>query len=227
MSAFRPPENKALRVDVANEIIQAIATGELKPGDRVIEQHIAEQMRISRAPVREALRELEGQGIIRTVDRKGSFIAELSPGDMEELFSLRGLLEGFAARLAVSRLDEHDIAQLVGLSGQMQLAAQASDSRAFMEADLAFHNLVCERAGHAQLSKTLEALKTRIRLFVLMSKQALTATHQLESEVDAHRRLIEVLESRDPDECEKAFRDHIFTTAKYLSRLLRTRQEAE
>lgn len=217
MTAFRPPENKTLRVDVANEIIRAIAEGELRAGDRLIEQHIAEQMGISRAPIREALRELEGQGIVVTIDRKGAFVADFTRQDVEELFTLREALEGLAVRLTATRVIQADLDLLARYTSDMAVAAGRADAQAFVDSDLLFHQLICERSGHKKLLKMLEGVRTLQRLFMIMSKYSMLAGDQLAREAEAHRPIISALTLRDAEAAEVAIRRHIHEAMTHLS----------
>jgi DNA-binding GntR family transcriptional regulator len=217
MAAFRPLENRTLRADVANEIIRAIAEGELKPGDRVIEQHLAEQMGISRAPIREALRELEGQGIVVTIDRKGAFVANLTRRDVEELFTLREALEGLAVRLTAGRATQADLDRLAACTAEMKAAAARADVKPFVESDLLFHELICERSGHRRLVRMLNGVRTLQRLFMVMSKYSMLAEDQLAREAEAHQPIIGALAARDAEAAESAIRRHIHEAMTHLS----------
>ncbi|MDI6870567.1 MAG: GntR family transcriptional regulator [Bacillota bacterium] len=225
--SFRPPENKALRVEVANEIVRAIANGHFKPGDRLVEQHIAKEMGISRAPIREALRELEGQGIVVTVPRKGAFVSHLGQEDVEELFTLRSVVEGLAARLAATRVSGRDLAQLTRYTEEMVAAARRKDTEAFVARDLTFHELIWTRSEHKRLLKVLDGIRTLTRLFMVISKHALTTDEQLVQEAEGHKPIIEALGARDAERAEAVIRAHITQAGERVAKYLREREQKE
>ena len=125
MGTFKPITNTNLYVEVINSIITAIATGELKSGEKIIEQTIATEMNISRAPIREAIRELAAQGIVEYIPKKGATVATLNKKSIEETYSLRALLEGMAVRLAIDNMTKEDIQTLTSLSKTMTESLKA------------------------------------------------------------------------------------------------------
>ncbi len=216
MTDFSPPKSNLLHIEVINAIINAIVSGALKPGDRIIEQHIAEQMQISRAPVREAIRELVAQDIIKFMPRKGAYIAPLNPKNIQEVYLLRSCLEGLAARLATDLLTEADLSQLYLFSLKMGEATLKNDAAAFIESDLAFHDLVCHRCGHAQLIKMIEGVRIQTRLYMVMSKWNLVAHSQLNREMNAHQPILDAFRERDQEAAEKVMRTHIVAAGDLL-----------
>lgn len=216
MAVFCPPKSNLLHTEVINAIINAIVSGSLKPGERIIEQHIAEQMQISRAPVREAIRELVAQDIIKFLPRKGAYIAPLSQRGIQEVYTLRGCLEGLAARLATLELTEKDLNELYSLNAKMEEATRANDANAFIEADLAFHDLICQRCGHARLLKMIDGVRLQTRLYMVMSKWNLVAHSQLNREMNAHQPVLDAFRDRNQEEAEKSMRCHITSAGNLL-----------
>ncbi|TCL70042.1 DNA-binding GntR family transcriptional regulator [Hydrogenispora ethanolica] len=227
MTVFNPPKSNLLHIEVINAIINAIVSGSLKPGDRIIEQHIAEQMQISRAPVREAIRELVAQDIIKFLPRKGAYIAPLNPKNVQEVYLLRSCLEGLAARLATEWLTEADLNQLYLLNFKMGEATLKNDALAFIESDLAFHDLICHRCDHAQLIKMLEGVRVQTRLYMIMSKWNLVAHSQLNREMNAHQPILDAFRERNPEAAEQTIRAHIITSGNLLLEYLAGDEEKE
>ncbi len=219
---FSPPKNKSLRNDVTNEIINCIVKGELKPGDRIIEQYISDHMKISRAPVREALRDLESQGIIFTVERKGSFVAKMTDQDITELFSLRSVLEGFAARLATSKITTDNIQVLSEYTKKMKIAADNNDPQLFLENDINFHQLIITCANHRRLLKILNDVQALIRLFMAWSKFSMQSANLLLKEAETHQEIISALEARDSVKAESITQSHIIRAGEMLLDFLYT-----
>ncbi|NLY90829.1 MAG: GntR family transcriptional regulator [Firmicutes bacterium] len=216
MAEFKPPQNNLLHIEVINAIINAIVSGELKPGDHIVEQHIAQQMQISRAPVREAIRELAAQDIIRLIPRKGAFVAPLDPKNIEGIYLLRSYLEGLAARLAVLRLTEADLNELYLLNYQMGEAALKNNVNTFIDLDLRFHDFICQHCAHPQLKKMIDGVQLQTKLFMNMSKWHLAAHSELHREMNAHQPLLEALRARNQDEAEMRMREHIIMAGNLL-----------
>lgn len=216
MAEFKPPQNNLLHIEVINAIINAIVSGELKPGDHIVEQHIAQQMQISRAPVREAIRELAAQDIIRLIPRKGAFVAPLDPKNIEGIYLLRSYLEGLAARLAVLRLTEVDLNELYLLNYQMGEAALKNNVNTFIDLDLRFHDFICQHCAHPQLKKMIDGVQLQTKLFMNMSKWHLAAHSELHREMNAHQPLLEALRARNQDEAEMRMREHIIMAGNLL-----------
>ncbi len=216
MAVFKPPKNSLLHIEVINEIINAIVSGVLKPGDRIIEQHIAEEMQISRAPVREAIRELVAHDILQFLPRKGAYIAPLEPQGIKDVYLLRSSLEGLAARLAATRLSSADLVELYHLNGKMEKATHENDATAFVECDLAFHDLICQKCGHARLVKIIEGVRIQTRLYMVMSKWHLVAHSQLNREMNAHLPILDAFKNRNEAEAEMEMRKHILSAADLL-----------
>ena len=129
---------------------RAIISGELESGTHLVESMLSERFQVSRAPIREALRELESEGLVES-RRRGVYVKALTKQDVWELYDLRVMLEGAAAELAVSRFDEDDIAALRGHLGTMAAAAAAGETSDFAKADMGFHTELFERVGHRRL----------------------------------------------------------------------------
>jgi DNA-binding GntR family transcriptional regulator len=216
MALFNPPQSNSLHVEVINAIINAIVSGSLKPGDRIIEQRIAEEMQISRAPVREAIRELAAQDIIKFLPRKGAYIAPMEANNVKETYLLRSCLEGLAARLAATRLSKSELDELRLLNLKMGEATLKNDAEQFIQLDLAFHELINQRSEHAQLIKMIDGVRIRTRLYMVMSKWNLVAHSQLNREMNAHQPLLDALGARDGELAEKKMREHIVKAGDLL-----------
>lgn len=216
MAMFNPPKSKSLHKEVINAIIDAIVSGALKPGCRIIEQHIAEEMQISRAPVREAIRELAAQDIIKFIPRKGAYVASLDPNNIEKIYLLRSYLEGLAARLATGLFTETDLKELYMLTYQMGEAALNNNVNNFINLDLMFHDLICRRCEHAQLKKIIDGVHLQTRLFMNMSKWHLAAHSQLNREMNAHQPILEAFRARNHEEAEMKMREHIIMAGNLL-----------
>ncbi|GMA51124.1 hypothetical protein GCM10025857_24810 [Alicyclobacillus contaminans] len=142
----------------ARSLRQAIQSGHLKPGSRLVESAIADEMGISRGPVREAIQQLAGEGLLEIHPRRGAVVRGLDAKTAYEVQTLRGVLEGFAARLCADRLSEQRADALRRQLQTLMSAAEAGDVAAFVEADVAFHGSIVDFADHHRLSLAFHAL---------------------------------------------------------------------
>ena len=194
---------------VMRSVAEAIINEKLDPGGLLVESQIAEQMGVSRGPVREALVQLEHMGLVERISHKGTFVRELSEKDLRELYTLRSVLEGLAARLITKNYDTEALELLEGLVEQMQQAAENGDLETLLDLDLQFHNNLCSLSGHELLIRVwMNHLQMRFRLkrSLLLRKERLY-TDPMEA-VELHRHIVEVICSGDPQAAERAAVQH-------------------
>jgi DNA-binding GntR family transcriptional regulator len=152
------------REQVAQTLRRAIVAGRLQPGDRLLEVELAQRLGTSRAPVREALRQLEQEGLVATRPYKGTEVLGVTQEEIEEvLVPLRVTLERFAFRKALARLTAADLTQLDRLVATMRYAGQAGDADALADADIRFHELVIERSGQPHSLQLWRTIEPRVR----------------------------------------------------------------
>ncbi len=123
--------HQTLREKILETIRDAILKGSLKPGERVSEPELAERFGISRTPIREAFRQLESEGYLEVIPRKGAVVASLSERDVEEFYAIKIILEGFAARMAAEKLSDKDIDRLEAINTKLQKLADEGDVKNF------------------------------------------------------------------------------------------------
>ncbi len=215
---MRPVENKILRDRVADAIRHAIVQGTLRPGQRVIERELADELQVSRLPIREAIRMLEHEGLIISVPRKGTFIVEITDNDIVEIFSLRAALEGLAARLVTQRASQAEIASLQRLVDDMAVAGARRNIPRLWEIDTRFHTSLCQLAANSRLLKHWELLFTQWQAIDSLTDQVhpleqLPDGHPMAREIfefpNIHQGLVTALASGDPQHAEQTMRDHI------------------
>jgi DNA-binding GntR family transcriptional regulator len=174
-----------------------ILSGVLPPGERLIEEQLTQRFGISRAPLREALRELAQQGLVEHLPRRGVRVADLSAVDVDELFGLRDVLERYAMRLALPLPDTRQLAGLTGAWNAMAAAAQDGDAFGENEAHRQFHVEVVALAGQRHLRMAFEPVILKLQLYMAANLQR-EAEHRAPSEgVERHRRLLEAIASGD------------------------------
>jgi len=136
-----------LRDAVIRLIEEALLMGELSPGSRIVEAELARQAGISRGPVREAIQQLVGEGVLVQYPSRGTFVVQWTPQAVEEAYTLRAVLERLAIQEAAKRATPEDIAQLQAIVDEMAVCARDGDDRALVRLDVRFHSLTAPTAS--------------------------------------------------------------------------------
>ena len=168
---FEEISNVPLRQKIVSVLREAILSGELKPGEALVETALATQLGVSRAPLREALRSLGKDGLIETVPYRGTTVKTLNRKDIEEIYSLRGLHETFALKRIIERGNEPDTSVLRTICKNMQKAAKRKDFKALNQEDDAFHRQLILLAEHDMLTSIWEQLAMRVRQLMALRNQ--------------------------------------------------------
>lgn len=191
------------------EIRRQIVAGDLPPGAQLKEEELAESCGVSRTPVRDALRRLEAELFVRRSDSQRSFVAEWSIDDIDEMFTLRGMLEGHAAARAAVRASDAEIAELRAHNDAIDAAIdeeRRADIEAFLDHNRQFHAIVIEAAGSERLSAMLARLIEQpvvLRTALLYDRDQLRRSHR------EHAELLAAFERRDPDWAQAVMTGHI------------------
>jgi DNA-binding GntR family transcriptional regulator len=207
-STFELPRAPGLRDEVVLAIEKAVLVGALSPGERLVEINIARQMGISKAPVREALRELERLGLVVSYPRRGTFVAEINPAVASEVYSFRSVIESYAARLAVSQVGDRDLAAMESLLEQADAEDPLSEAGQIRKAelDLAFHDEIYRLSGHRLLQDAWGNLRARIRVLLVVSGMLRTTVDPSVAGPRPYHRwhaaVMEALRARDADQAE-------------------------
>jgi len=202
------------------EIEKAILSGEIPPGKRVKEGLLATRFGTSRGPVREALRVLEGQGLVDLIPNRGVFIRQPALEEALEIYDVRMALFGLAGKLLAARVTENQIAQLKDYLDQMEGAAGARDFDRYYPLNLAFHEFIIDACGNATLAAQYRGLVKKLHLF---RARSLVQGGGLEVSNSEHREMVEAIAARDPERSQRALADHV---ARAKARLLATCQNA-
>jgi GntR family transcriptional regulator, gluconate operon transcriptional repressor len=195
---------------VAADLREAILAGRLASGERISDMRVAEEMGISRAPVREALRQLAARGLVQEEPRRGAFVTRLTRSRVKEVYDCRRALEGLAARRLASRAhkDSEAAATLRAIVEEMDEAAGEGDPLTMAQVDHRFHVTLCELTGNSWLVRLYEQLADQSRMM-----QALDSVAHAESDkrdlVMRHEPIVEAIESGNPKAAERAVVAHI------------------
>ena len=194
---FNPPNTKLLYQEVIASIFQAILDGKLKPGERLLEETIARELGISRSPVRQALQDMERQGIVIIVPRKSVYVANWSIADIEDFIQVRILLEVQAAEQASTRITAQEIAALQTIVDDMVAAAIKQDVNYEIDRDLAFHKQVVGATRNSTLIRVYSTIELRIHLFMIYEKYIDPALQQRLKLIEEHGLIVAALQAHD------------------------------
>jgi DNA-binding GntR family transcriptional regulator len=194
---------RSLPEAVAERVTEAIRIGALKPGQRIIESTLAQQLGVSRGPLREALKSLEANHLVETRRGRGAYIAQPSSAQLLEMVAVRAILEGLAARLVAANATPETILQLKRQHAAIRKEATAGRTERWRDLDWQFHETICKLSGNEFLLKAWQHHSNLIRLF-LHSHYAFD--HDVESVLHNHELFLAALSSRNPDEAETVFR---------------------
>lgn len=206
-------------VDAVYRVLrQSIVDGDLKPGQRLRSDALATEMRVSRTPVREALRKLEAEGLVVRSGAAGLIVRALTEQDLRELFYVREALEGMAARLAAMNATPAEIAEIRELLEDMDAVGRRGDVKNLRRLTGEFHRHICRASHNARLLQSVNGLLDQVR-----HNPATTlglAGRPLEA-IEEHRRLLKAIEARDGDLAERVAREHRQKTLELRKEMLR------
>jgi DNA-binding GntR family transcriptional regulator len=197
-----------LRDHIEQQVRKAILNGTFKPGERLVETAIAEQLGVSRAPVREALSALEREGIVVNVPRRGYSVIDFTDKDIDEIYSLRSLLEIGALRRAITRFTEEDLAEMQGVIDRLGEAThQRSDLGTIVSLDLSFHEFICRIADHERLYSVWDSM--RLQTQILIGVTSRTHFEYPDQPKKLHQIILDAIQDKDLKGAESSVTGHI------------------
>jgi len=202
-------------------ILNQIRGGHYQPGDRLRAEEIASVLEMSRMPVREAFSRLAAEGLLTIRPNRGVIVSVLTREDVEEIFEMRAVLEGLAARLAVPNVNDRALARLDYLLRAMDEAAEERNSQEWMSQHREFHEYICSLSGRPRLVREIVCLHTAVepylRLWMVHTEGPIRVRHE-------HEAVIEALRNGKPEQAEAVMKEHILTTAPVLAPYLHGRK---
>jgi len=186
-----------------------IVRGILEPGSRLSENKLAKEMHVSRTPIREAIRKLTAEGLVKTSPNKRMTVSKVSLVDMKEVLLVRGALEGLAASIAAKRISSQEIDKLEKIVTQMSLYATKKHLSSYCEVDDKFHDLILDVCGNKWIIKVRENLSNFIYRYRVMS---LSVPERIKCSLEEHRAIMESLKKHDSEEANKLSQIHMENT---------------
>ncbi len=208
--------DRSLAEQIYESLRERIINGDLAPGVRLLERDLAVEMQVSRIPIREALPQLEADGFISTIPRRGAVVTRLTVRDVEELFDVRLALEALAARLAAQNATKSGLAELERALRRAERATRGSAPKAITAANAAFHECIIELTGSEFLRKLMHPINGRVRwLFRLTSERDARLLCK------EHQSLFKAIEARDADRAASIAAAHVESGRGYSIEALR------
>ncbi|MBV8619528.1 MAG: GntR family transcriptional regulator [Curvibacter sp.] len=207
---------KSLHHEVAARLREQIFSGTLSPGTFLDEVALCESLQISRTPLREALKVLTAEGLLRHEPRRGCFVNEVTEQDLDEIFPVIALLEGRCAFEAARQVSDADLQELESLHQRLQQCAAAGQITAYYEANHAIHEAIIQLADNRWLAQVIGDLR---KILKLARQQSLHAPGRLEQSLSEHLAVFAALKARDPEGADAAMRTHLIRQRDALREL--------
>jgi GntR family transcriptional regulator, gluconate operon transcriptional repressor len=214
----RPQHNQVWEAVLSN-LRLAIIRGQLPAGTHLLEAQLAEKLRVSRGPVREALLRLEQEGLLINQPYRGKFVANITPQMIQEIYSLRRVLECFAAELAVNKLELGDLERLGALFERMMLAVNAGHFEEFADIDLEFHRLFVVAAGHTRLLQMWETLTDVNHAFIVVNASLDQENYRMIAQ--GHQAILQAFAQHNVEEVKATLNFHLEEAERRLRATMR------
>jgi len=196
---------RSLAEDAADRIREQILSGGFSQGEHLVEAKIAEQLAISRGPVREAFKLLRAEGLLKEEPRRGTFVVSMSADDVRDIYGLRAALESRAARTLARDPDPGALTTLGTLADGIDAAVATGDPAAVSRADLAFHQGLCELSGNARIVEVFDRYVPTLRALLRLDGDVLGSLDEVSRQ---HRPLVDAIASGDEDKAARLFAEH-------------------
>lgn len=197
---------KPLRELVCENIRQAIIDGTFSPGERLMEIQLADEMGVSRTPVREAIRKLELEGFVVMIPRRGTYVADISIKDITEIYEIRTCLDTLAAGLAAERITDEELEALNRLLVEIGQHIVDNNMEKIVEADTAFHDILYQASRNERLRSIINNLREQL---TGIRGRSMSYPGRLIETMEEHRTLVDSIAARDSERAQEAARVHI------------------
>jgi DNA-binding GntR family transcriptional regulator len=206
IQALLPVDRETLKSKVARVLREAIQTGQLRPNQRLVEEEISHQLGVSRVPVREAIANLEQDGLVVRELGRGARVANPSKTDIEEIYGLRLALELYALKIAFEKIKEKNLQTFQKLVGKMSEYVKEEDFSQLMETDLAFHEAVCKIAGNQKLLDAWRSQVSQVRMLLTLSG---SQNYDVRNMVKGHEQILIAMRDQDLESALSMLERHI------------------
>lgn len=195
-----------LRDVVFNTLRQAILTGELKPGERLMEIHLANKLGVSRTPIREAIRKLELEGLVIMIPRRGAEVAQITWKNLKDVLEVRRAIDVLAIELACDRMSAEELDELYRACEDFKEATKTQDARVIAKADVALHDLIVKSTRNDRLMQLVNTLSEQMYRYRF---EYIKDASQHEKLVQEHKDMYQSILSKNKELAAQAVRKHI------------------
>lgn len=202
-----------LRDVVFNTLRQGILKGELKPGERLMEIHLANRLGVSRTPIREAIRMLELEGLVTMIPRKGAEVARISKQDLRDVLEVRRSLDSLAVSLACERITDEEKQMLSRTEDDFEKAITTRDATTIAEADVKFHDVILKASKNGRLVQMVNNLAERVYRYRL---EYIKDSRNHQRLIEEHRKIMEYIGAGDAENARNAIETHIDNQEKNI-----------
>ena len=211
-----------LRDVVFNTLRQAILTGELKPGERLMEIHLANKLGVSRTPIREAIRKLELEGLVTMIPRRGAEVAQITEKSMNDVLEVRMSLDALCVELACDRITQEGLDALRDACDAFEQSVKTKDVRKIAQADVALHDIIVQATGNQRLIQLVNNLSEQMYRYRF---EYIKDSSQHATLIEEHRIIYQSLVAKDKETASAAAKTHIDNQRKSIIRQIRLDRE--
>ena len=224
LEQIRLDSYKPLRELVCEHIREAIINGTFAPGERLMEIQMADEMGVSRTPVREAIRKLEMEGFVVMIPRRGTYVSNMSIKDINDVYEIRISLDTLAAGLAAERISDEELEELQRLLVKVGNAIEENDMAKVVEADIEFHDVLYKASRNERLRNIINNLREQITVIRGVSMRY---PGRLKDTQEEHRRLVESIAARDVEKSQEIARIHLENAERTLMIAMSERKDGD
>lgn len=212
-----------LRDVVFNTLRKAILTGQLKPGERLMEVHLANRLGVSRTPIREAIRKLELEGLVIMIPRRGAEVARITEKNLKDVLEVRRALDALSVELACERISQEETERLRAACQEFEKATKERDAAVIAQADVSLHDIIVEATGNLRLKQLVNNLSEQMYRYRFMYIQEESRHDNLVAE---HEEIYASIAARDKERAARAARLHIDNQESSIIRQIRLESES-
>lgn len=211
---LQPSERRTAQELVRDTLRRGILTGEVKGGTRLVQADLAQQMRVSTTPVREALRSLAAEGLVSLDAHRGAVVRRLNQEELQDIYELRCILEPEALRRAVARISAEQLDEAAAIEARMQ---EERDPARWSDLNRRFHRVFIDAAGSARLTQMLEILQDSFAGYIVSS--IVQDEHRRDRANDQHHTLLQAMHGGDGERAATTMLEHMRVTLAHIARL--------
>ena len=210
-----------LRDVVFNTLRQKILTGELKPGERLMEIHLADQLGVSRTPIREAIRKLELEGLVTMIPRRGAEVAQITEKNLRDVLEVRRALDALAVELACDRITPEELNELKAACDHFEAETKKKNANQVARADVALHDIILKASGNDRLMQMISNFSQQMYRYRL---EYVKDDANYEKLIEEHRIIYEAIRDKDRETGAKAIKSHIDNQERAVIRMISERK---